>query len=103
MILLLKTYLENNSAHVVVAGPQLVLRPDHDLQRGFDQVVHGVHVLLQRPRGVGSLPVVHEVHPAVEEGFQVLKSRFIRLSPPADLARIMIESIFFRSHLLVFF
>ena len=95
--------LEYNCSHVVVAGPQLVLRPDHDLQRGVDQVVHSVHVLLQRPCGVDSLPVVHEVHPAVEEGFQVLKSRFIRFPPPADLTRTMIESKFFRSHLLVFF
>ena len=68
MILLLKTYLENNSAHVVVAGPQLVLRPDQGLERWVDEVVHPVHILFQRSSGICRLTMVHEIHSAVKQG-----------------------------------
>ena len=78
-------YLEYNSAHVVVAGPQLVLRPDQGLKRRLDELVHAVDVLLQRPRCVGRLPVIHEVDPAVKQGFQIVKSWIVLLSPPSNL------------------
>ena len=65
--------LEYNSAHVVVAGPQLVLCPHQGLKRRLDEVVHAIDVLLQRPGCVGHLPVLHEVEPAVKEGFQIVK------------------------------
>ena len=68
MILILKTYLENNSAHVVVAGPQLVLRPDQGLERWVDEVVHPVHILFQRSSGICRLTMVHEIRSAIEQG-----------------------------------
>ena len=67
-------YLEYNSAHVVVAGPQLVLRPDQGLKRRLDEVVHPVDVLLQRARCIPRLTVIHEVDPAVKQGFQIVNS-----------------------------
>ena len=65
--------LEYNGAHVVVAGPQLVLGPDQGLKRRLNEVVHPVDELLQRPGGIGRLPVVHEVDATVKEGFQIVE------------------------------